>query len=87
MLGNEIESMKKEIENIENEGKSLAYELVQDCKRRGKRDFITIIVLISLLFLSNIAWILYINQYDFTTETIEQYQEDTDNSQITGVIN
>lgn len=87
MLGNEIENMKKEIENIENEGKSLAYELVQDCKRRGKRDFITIIVLISLLFLSNIAWIWYINQYDFTTETIEQYQENTVSSHMTGEIN
>ena len=89
MLGNEIENMKKEIENIENESKSLAYELVQDCKRRGKRDFITIIVLISLLFLSNIAWIWYINQYDFTTtyEEISQQQDNTTNSHMTGEIN
>lgn len=87
MLGNEIESMKKEMENIENESKSLAYELLLDCKRRGKRDFITIIVLISLLFLSNIAWILYINQYDYSYETIEQYQENTTSSHMTGEIN
>ncbi len=83
----EIEEMKAEMKEIEHESQSLAYELLQDSKRRSKRDFITIMVLISLLFLSNIAWILYINQYDFTTETIEQYQEETDNSHITGVIN
>ena len=82
----EIEEMKQEMKEIENESQSLAYELLQDCKKRSKRDFITIIVLISLLFLSNIAWILYINQYDFSYETLEQYQEDTNHSSIIGEI-
>lgn len=82
----EIEEMKQEMKEIENESQSLAYELLQDCKKRSKRDFITIIVLISLIFLSNIAWILYINQYDFSYETLEQYQEDTNHSSIIGEI-
>lgn len=86
MLEEDIKSMKKEVQNIENETKSFALELVQELKKRSKRDFITIIVLISLLFISNIAWILYINQYDFTSESIEQYQEDTNNSYMNGEI-
>jgi len=86
MLEEDIKSMKREVQNIENETKSFALELVQELKKRSKRDFITIIVLISLLFISNIAWILYINQYDFTSESIEQYQEDTNNSYMNGEI-
>lgn len=83
----EIEEMKQEMKEIEHESHSLAYELILELKKRGKRDFIAIMVLISLIFLSNIAWILYINQYDFSYETLEQYQENTTNSHITGEIN
>jgi hypothetical protein len=94
MLGNEIENMKKEIEDIGNESKSIAYELIHDGEKAKERDHKIILMLIGvimflilILSIINGIWIWYINQYDFTTETIEQYQEDTDNSQITGVIN
>ena len=46
-----------------------------------------ILMLIMLLFITNAIWIWYINQYDFTTEYIEQEVTDIDGSSInqTGV--
>lgn len=48
-----------------------------------------ILVLIVLLFATNALWIWYINQYDFTTEYVEQEITDVDTSTInqTGVGN
>lgn len=48
-----------------------------------------ILVLIVLLFVTNALWIWYINQYDFTTEYVEQEVTDVDTSSInqTGVDN
>lgn len=48
-----------------------------------------ILVLIVLLFATNALWIWYINQYDFTTEYVEQEVTDVDTSSInqTGVDN
>lgn len=48
-----------------------------------------ILVLIVLLFTSNALWIWYINQYDFTTEYVEQETSFNENSTInqTGVGN
>lgn len=47
-----------------------------------KKMFWTIIILIVALVGTNIAWIVYINQFDFVTETIEQEASDIDNSTI-----
>lgn len=46
-----------------------------------------IVVLIILLFATNALWIWYINQYDFTTEYVEQETSFNENSEInqTGV--
>ena len=41
-----------------------------------------ILVLIVLLFATNALWIWYINQYDFTTEYVEQEITDVDASSI-----
>ena len=48
-----------------------------------------ILVLIVLLFGTNALWIWYINQYDFTTEYVEQETSFNENSTInqTGVGN
>ena len=47
------------------------------------------LVLIVLLFATNALWIWYINQYDFTTEYVEQETSFNENSTInqTGVGN
>lgn len=46
-----------------------------------------IVTLIILLFATNALWIWYINQYDFTTEYVEQETSFNENSEInqTGV--
>lgn len=41
-----------------------------------------ILVLVILLFATNGLWIWYINQYDFTTEYVEQEVADVDSSSI-----
>ena len=48
-----------------------------------------ILLLVILLFATNGLWIWYINQYDFTTECVEQEVTDVDTSNInqTGVDN
>lgn len=48
-----------------------------------------ILILIVLLFATNALWIWYINQYDFTTEYVEQETSFNENSTInqTGVGN
>lgn len=88
----ELINMKTEIEEVKEEEKSLAMELLQDSKKQNKRSFILTIILIVALFLSNISWLLYINQFDFsttteTTQEIMQEQTNVDNSNMQGVVN
>lgn len=87
MFEEEIDDMKKNVKQINNEQRSLAYELILELKKRAKRDFIIIIVLICTLFLSNIAWFLYTMDLDYSYEEITQEQENTTNSYMNGEIN
>ena len=48
-----------------------------------RRQFWTIILLILCLVVSNALWIYYINQFDFTTESVEQESNFNENSTIT----
>lgn len=63
-------------------------EIISDLKRASKRNFIITIILLVMLFASNIAWLVYENQYETVTdESITQEQQDTNNSNMSGVIN
>lgn len=64
------------------EHKDLASEIIS-------KLIVIIMVLIIVLFATNGLWIWYINQYDFTTEYVEQEVSDIDGSTInqTGVGN
>ena len=64
------------------EHKDLASEIIS-------KLIVIIMVLIIVLFATNGLWIWYINQYDFTTEYLEQEVSDIDGSTInqTGVGN
>ena len=55
--------------------KDLASSIIQ-------RQFWIIIILILCLVVSNGVWIWYINQYDFSSESVEQSVDDVDNSTI-----
>lgn len=87
MLGNEIENMKKEMENVTKEQKSFAYELVLELNKRAKRDFILHIVELSIIFIIFICTFAYFTEIDYSYEELSQEQVDTTNSQIIGEIN
>lgn len=74
--------------DIEN-SVSLATELLRELKRQSKRWFISFIICLILLFLSNMAWLYVWNQYDYESYSYEQDGDGVNNinSSIGGDIN
>ena len=91
MLREEIEELKGSVENMEKQvhDQSLALEMLSELKKSSKRWFVVSIILLIALVISNVGWLIYESQWEEVTETqtVEQYQEDTDNSNVSGVIN
>ena len=91
MLKEEVEELKGSVENMEKQvhEQSLALEMLAELKKSSKRWFVISIVLLVALVVSNIGWLIYESQWEEVTETqtIEQHQDDTDNSNMSGVIN
>ena len=91
MLKEEIEELKGSVKDMEKQvhDQSLALEMLSELKKSSKRWFVISIVLLIALVISNVGWLIYESQWEETTETqtIEQYQENTDNSNMSGVIN
>ena len=91
MLKDEIEELKGSVENMEKEVKeqTLALEMLSELKKTTKRWFVVSIILLIALVGTNVAWLIYESSFETVTETqtVEQHQEDTDNSNMSGVIN
>ena len=98
MLREEIEELKGSVETMEKEVKeqTLALEIFQEMKVENKRKnvIIKILIALNLCFLialvgSNAGWLIYESQWEEVTETqtVEQHQEDIDNTNMSGVIN
>ena len=91
MLKDEIEELKGSVETMEKEVKeqTLALEMLSELKKTTKRWFVVSIILLIALVGTNVAWFIYESSFDTVTETqtVEQHQEDTDNSNMSGVIN
>ena len=91
MLKEEIEELKGSMENMEKQvhDQSLALEMLSELKKSSIRWFVISIVLLIALVISNVGWLIYESQWEEATETqtIEQHQDDTDNSNMSGVIN
>ena len=91
MLREEIEELKGSVENMEKQVReqSLALEMLSELKKTTKRWFVVSIILLIALVGTNVAWLIYESSFETVTETqtIEQHQEDTDNSNMSGVIN
>lgn len=70
-MRDEIMEIKKEVEEVKE--KSFALELISDYKRQNKRQFIVILVILTMWFASIGLFIYYINTtgYEVTTETAE----------------
>lgn len=91
MLKEEIEELKGSVENMKKEVKeqTLALEMLSELKKTTKRWFVVSIILLIALVGTNVAWLIYESSFETVTETqtVEQHQEDTDNSNMSGVIN
>ena len=91
MLKEEIEELKGSVENMEKEVKkqTLALEMLSELKKSTKRWFVISIILLVALVATNVSWLIYESSFETVTETqtVEQRQEDTDNSNMSGVIN
>lgn len=71
------------------EKNTFAFELLHEVKSASKRWFIIFIITLLALIGTNIGWFIYESSFETVTETqtLEQHQEDTDNSNMSGVIN
>ena len=79
-LREEILDMKKEVEEVKE--KSLAMELLQDYKKANKRQFIIILVILTMWF-ATIGYLVYIlNDIGTTEEVVTQENEDGYNNYI-----
>ena len=91
MLKEEVEELKGSVENMEKQvhEQSLALEMLSELKKTTKRWFLVSIILLIALVGTNVAWLIYESSFETVTETqtVEQHQEDTDNSNMSGVIN
>lgn len=77
-LREEIEDMKKEVEEIQEH--SFAMELLKDQKKQNKRQFIIILVILGMWF-ATIGYLVYVlNDIGTTTEEITDF--DTINGNI-----
>lgn len=90
-LKEDISEAKEEIEDLRmNYGMIDLYkEIISDLKKASKRNFIIILILLAMLFGTNIGWLIYESQFEYVTETetIEFEQTDVENSNQSGVIN
>ena len=91
MLKEEIEEIKESVKIMEKKvhEQSLALEMLSELKKTTKRWFVVSIILLIALVGTNVAWLIYESSFETVTETqtVEQHQEDTDNSNMSGVIN
>ena len=93
MLKEEIEDLKGSVKDMEKQvhEQSLALEMLSELKKSSKRWFVISIVLLIALVISNVGWLIYESSfetvYEGETTTVEQHQEDTDNPNMSGVIN
>ena len=91
MLKEEIEELKGSVKDMEKQvhEQSLALEMLLELKKSSKRWFVVSIILLIALVGTNVSWLIYESSFETVTETqtVEQHQEDTDNSNMLGVIN
>lgn len=87
-LKKEVIEMKNELNQIKNDGFNPLYrELVGDLRKASKRNFIIIVILLVMLFATNLAWVIYEIQFQTITEESIQETYYTEDSNITQSIN
>ena len=68
--------MDKDIPYIVYESEAARHE------RTVRRLVLALVVAIALIFISNVAWLWFFNQFDYETDTITQDTDAGDNSYI-----
>ena len=71
------------------EERSLALEMLKEVKAQSKSWFIIAIIELVIIIATNTGWLIYNSQFETITEeqAITQEQMDTENSNMSGVIN
>lgn len=91
IIKDEVEELQGSVKKMEKEihEQTLALELLKEVKKSAIRWFVISIILLVALICSNVAWLVYESPFETVTETqtVEQNQEDTENSNMSGVIN
>ena len=62
---------------------TLAMEMLRELKKSSKRWFIAFIVVLVMLFATNIGWMIYEGQFEIVTETEETIVDSEDNGMAT----
>lgn len=78
----ELSDIERKINKMQKkfDDNTLAMEMLKELKKSGQRKFIIIIILIIVLLGTNIAWLVYENQFETVSEEeTTQYIEDLDN--------
>ena len=89
----EVMNMEKRVKQVQEQmndyENSLALEMLRELKAQSKRKDIIIFVLIGVIVSMIVGFFIYESQFEIveTEETIIQEQVDTDNSNMSGVIN
>lgn len=67
----------------------LALEILRELKSQSKRWFIIAVIELIIIIATNTGWLIYNSQFETITEeqAITQEQMDTENSNMSGVIN
>lgn len=86
-LKEDISEAKEELEDLRiNYGMIDLYkEIITDLKKASKRNFIVIIVLLIMLFTTNIGWLIYESQFE-TISTVEEYIQETEYTENSEII-
>ena len=88
-----LEKVEEKLQKVEKkvEEDTLAMEMLKELKSQSKRKDVIIIILIGVILAMIIAFFIHENQYETVSEETEQYitqeQTDTNNSNMSGVIN
>ena len=63
---------------------SLAFEMLKELKAQSKRWFIIAVVSIIITIVTNVGWLIYNSQYEYTDETqmIDDIDQSTNSSYI-----
>ena len=70
------------------EKETLAMDMLKELKHQSRRWFIIAIIELIIIIATNTGWLIYEAQFEtISEESITQEQNETENSNMTGVIN